>query len=62
MKYMPDSAIAGTIGHAKRRSAKARRRAQGSETLQQAVPGGFFAIYLLSCSVIGIAIVYVMMR
>lgn len=26
MRFMPDSAVLGTIGHAKRRAAKARRR------------------------------------
>jgi hypothetical protein len=31
MRFMPDSAVLGTIGHAKRRAAKGRRQGYGYE-------------------------------
>lgn len=36
MRFMPDSAILGTIGHAKRRAAKGRRG--GAVTLSEGIP------------------------
>lgn len=53
MKFMPDSAVLGTVGHAKRRAAKSRRRGYGLEasdmvpTIGGVVAIGWFVIALV---------------
>jgi|AntAceMinimDraft_5_1070358.scaffolds.fasta_scaffold16442_4 hypothetical protein len=39
MRFMPDSAILGTIGHAKRRSAKSKARARRASRNQRPLTG-----------------------
>jgi len=51
MRFMPDSAILGTIGHARRRSAKSSR--QSNYTMTDLIPTLAGAI-ALSWSVIGV--------
>jgi len=37
MRYMPDSAVLGTVGHAKRRVTKARRRSREAHPITQVI-------------------------
>jgi hypothetical protein len=60
MRFMPDSAVLGTIGHAKRRAAKARRRGHGGYDFTDVIPtlaGGIGLMAML----VAVALAYVVL-
>ena len=59
MRFMPDSAVLGTIGHAKRRAAKARRRGYGYDVADviPTLAGGVALVFMIATVLVGYLIV-----